>query len=113
MSGYMIQRFDSLGTQTSFTTNAVSGAVVNTLGTTAPNQNRIGVSIYNPSASDPMSLRICQTSVTNTTTIAALPIFAIVAPGTEKFISIGGGLNIWARSTTANAITSAGINEVL
>lgn len=108
---FVIQRFDSVGLQVAFSANGSGGAVVNVFGSSAPNPNRLGVVIFNPSASDALAVRIAPPSA-NATAAAALPIFAVVPPQSEKFIAANGTLAVWARSLTTNTIASAGAHEV-
>lgn len=113
MSTYTIQRFDGIGRQESRNINGSGGAVVMafvTSSTGLPERN--AVVVYNPSTTDSVMVRIAASSVTDATTVAATPIFAVVAPGTEKAIACGRSVRVWLRSSSASGINNVGVHEV-
>jgi hypothetical protein len=121
---YVIQRIDNLGRGATFNVNASSGDYVQvfagTLATStaqaAPVSGRQSVTIYNPSATTAMQVKLApasETTVANINDATKYPVYCEIPANGHLPFQIGTNIRPWVRSVSATTITGASAVEGL
>ena len=105
-------RGDNIGVSFDGTAAVSGGAAINALGVSVHGSNRQGVWIQNHSSTDNLWIHVNQ-SATSAPTITSSSHFDVAKPGEGVWLGLGGGVQIWVKSSHASNTVTFTATEVV